>query len=419
LNTIKLATQLFGPPMWTCSLLDTWENKTAPGDLWDDVGNVDPNGGHAMVFGSVDPNGQMQTKTWGIEPSIQVTYKGFLKAQPEIIFCFSPLWFNAAGYAPNGLHYTTLAGYWVAMGGAALPPSPFPGPAPPPIVTITLSPSTLLAATVGTPYLQTITASGGTAPYTFSVTAGALPAGLALAGGGVLSGTPTTAGASNFNVTARDSAAHSGTATYVISVSAVNPSPPPVVATYDVLDLNGKLVYRIVPTGTVPNVGELTAADVQAMLAAPNGLAIVADVFALLKAVKAKDQSAILAAVMKLLTDLGVTLPVAAPASSPVAPVPVVPPPVESQGAPPKKLTVTWNHETLRLQAASRAADEQVAREFARLGMARIPAAVVAQAAPAAVDDDLVDFAASLPSYFVERDERVARAAKLVVKVKP
>jgi hypothetical protein len=46
---------------------------------------------------------------------------------------------------------------------------------------------------VNTPFSQTFTASGGTAPYTFT-TFSALPAGLTLSPGGVLSGTPTVTG---------------------------------------------------------------------------------------------------------------------------------------------------------------------------------------------------------------------------------
>ena len=46
----------------------------------------------------------------------------------------------------------------------------------------------------GTPYSQTLTATGGTAPYSWLLTSGALPAGLELnAQTGILSGTPTAA----------------------------------------------------------------------------------------------------------------------------------------------------------------------------------------------------------------------------------
>lgn len=56
---------------------------------------------------------------------------------------------------------------------------------------------------VGSAYSQTVTASGGTGSYTWSLTAGSLPSGLSLgASTGTISGTPTTAGTSNFTVQA-------------------------------------------------------------------------------------------------------------------------------------------------------------------------------------------------------------------------
>ncbi|MGI8782699.1 MAG: IPTL-CTERM sorting domain-containing protein [Acidobacteriota bacterium] len=84
---------------------------------------------------------------------------------------------------------------------------------------ITLSPGTLPAGTVGTAYSQPITASGGTAPYTFSVIAGSLPPGLTLAPGGLLSGTPTTAGSFTFTVRATDSAGCFGSQIYTIVIN--------------------------------------------------------------------------------------------------------------------------------------------------------------------------------------------------------
>jgi hypothetical protein len=77
--------------------------------------------------------------------------------------------------------------------------------------TITLTPATLLAGTVATAYSQAITASGGTAPYSYAVTAGALPAGLSLnPSNGTLAGTPTASGTFNFTVTATDASTGSG-----------------------------------------------------------------------------------------------------------------------------------------------------------------------------------------------------------------
>ncbi|WP_161781491.1 putative Ig domain-containing protein [Janthinobacterium lividum] len=76
--------------------------------------------------------------------------------------------------------------------------------------TLGVAPSTLPVPTVGVVYSQGITASGGTAAYSYAVTAGSVPAGLTLAANGTLSGTPTTAGAYSFTVTATDSSGGAG-----------------------------------------------------------------------------------------------------------------------------------------------------------------------------------------------------------------
>jgi hypothetical protein len=69
---------------------------------------------------------------------------------------------------------------------------------------ITISPPTLPTGFVGLAYNQTLTASGGTAPYVFTVTAGTLPAGMTVSSAGVLSGTPTTQGTSPVTIRATD-----------------------------------------------------------------------------------------------------------------------------------------------------------------------------------------------------------------------
>ena len=81
---------------------------------------------------------------------------------------------------------------------------------------------TLPNGTVGTPYSATIGATGGTAPYTCSIT-GTLPAGLIL-NGCTISGIPTTAGSSTITVTVTDSGnpAQSASTTETITV---NPAP--------------------------------------------------------------------------------------------------------------------------------------------------------------------------------------------------
>ena len=71
--------------------------------------------------------------------------------------------------------------------------------------TLSLSPASVPAAARGSAFSQTFSTSGGTSPYSYSITAGSLPAGLTLSSGGVLSGTPTADGSFSFTVTATDS----------------------------------------------------------------------------------------------------------------------------------------------------------------------------------------------------------------------
>jgi hypothetical protein len=70
---------------------------------------------------------------------------------------------------------------------------------------ISISPSILPNPVIGTAYSQTLTASGGTAPYTFAVSSGSLPVGLSLSAGGLLSGTPTAVGSFSFTIQVQDS----------------------------------------------------------------------------------------------------------------------------------------------------------------------------------------------------------------------
>lgn len=84
---------------------------------------------------------------------------------------------------------------------------------------ITLTPPTLPDGSVGTPYLQSVVASGGSGVYTYFV-AGALPDGLTLnPSTGAVSGTPTTTGTFDFIVGAVDSNLCFGSQNYSITIT--------------------------------------------------------------------------------------------------------------------------------------------------------------------------------------------------------
>jgi uncharacterized repeat protein (TIGR01451 family) len=82
---------------------------------------------------------------------------------------------------------------------------------------VTIAPAALPPATVGVPYGQEFAGSGGTGPYAFAVTGGALPPGLTLSGAGLLAGTPSEAGTFSFTVTATDANGCTGSATYTLA----------------------------------------------------------------------------------------------------------------------------------------------------------------------------------------------------------
>jgi hypothetical protein len=78
----------------------------------------------------------------------------------------------------------------------------------------------LPAATAGSSYTQTLTATGGTPPYLWSITSGGLPAGLSFdASTATLAGTPTLGGGFQFTVQVMDSNSVTATKQFTLSVT--------------------------------------------------------------------------------------------------------------------------------------------------------------------------------------------------------
>ena len=104
--------------------------------------------------------------------------------------------------------------------------------------TILVNPATLPTAIPGTPYAQFVTASGGVAPYTFSVSAGSLPTGLVLnPSTGLISGTPTAIGAFNFTITATDANQCAGSRPYALVLTLATLIAVPALSTSALLGL--------------------------------------------------------------------------------------------------------------------------------------------------------------------------------------
>jgi hypothetical protein len=84
-------------------------------------------------------------------------------------------------------------------------------------VTIT-APPTLPLGAVGTFYSQSLSAVGGTPPYSWSLVSGALPSGLSLSNSGQISGAPTSVGILSFTTKVVDAASSSATQTFSLTI---------------------------------------------------------------------------------------------------------------------------------------------------------------------------------------------------------
>jgi len=89
----------------------------------------------------------------------------------------------------------------------------------------TISTVSLPAGAVDTAYSQTLAATGGTTPYSWSVSAGTLPAGLSLSATGVLDGMPTAEGTSTFTVRVEGANGASSTKDFSVTINAAAPPP--------------------------------------------------------------------------------------------------------------------------------------------------------------------------------------------------
>ncbi len=92
---------------------------------------------------------------------------------------------------------------------------------------LSISPGSLPTGEVGAAYGMTMAAPGLTAPGSWSVSAGSLPAGLSLGRAtGAIGGKPAAAGQSTFTVTVTDGAGQTASQSYTLTVVAASPGRP-------------------------------------------------------------------------------------------------------------------------------------------------------------------------------------------------
>jgi hypothetical protein len=151
-------------------------------------------------------------------------------------------WSFVSGNLPAGLSLSTstglISGTPTASGTAtftaAVTDASSPGQTRSVTLSLVIAPSTLAIATSALPpgtqsssYSRALQATGGTSPYTWSISSGTLPAGLSLASStGLVSGTPTASGNFSFGVTVQDAGSPAQTASATITLSLVAAGTP-------------------------------------------------------------------------------------------------------------------------------------------------------------------------------------------------
>ncbi len=135
----------------------------------------------------------------GIPPGLALSATGVLSGTPTAAGTFG---FSVSVTDSTGLKVNTNLRVVIA-------PTP-----------VSLTTTSLPPGNVSSPYSTTFAAANGTKPYSFSISTGSLPANLTLSSGGVISGTPTTAGTFNFTVQVTDATSGTASAPYTLTIAA-------------------------------------------------------------------------------------------------------------------------------------------------------------------------------------------------------
>ncbi len=141
----------------------------------------------------------------------------------------------------------------------------------PPAPTITTG--ALAAGTVGTAYSATLAGSGGIAPYTWSLTSGTLPAGLAMNSAGVISGTPTVAAVGTASLTFMLTDSGTATALSATQVLGLTIAAAPAIALPAPSSL-AAATYNVAYAGSVAATGGAGALTYSFTGALPTGLTL-------------------------------------------------------------------------------------------------------------------------------------------------
>jgi len=190
------------------------ELGTPPSVTTTAASSITPSG--ATLNGNLSNQGSASNVTVSFEYGLTTSYGNTAVGVPPTLNSTGAFTAALTGLTPNTIyHYRAKAvGDGTAYGGDQT----FTTLTSP--VALAVTTSSLPNGTVGVAYSQTLAATGGTAPYTWTIASGTLPAGLSLSSSGVISGTPTIAGGPT-SVTFRVTDSTSATATKSLSITVV------------------------------------------------------------------------------------------------------------------------------------------------------------------------------------------------------
>ena len=242
-TTVELATYqialTFNPAITGGSLSFTYDNKSCQLQAEQLPSGLSVNGNVLQIPAGTPPghgNGTILTA----DPGLRIGRFRITSTTPFVNLPANIAWKNSGAGLATQIAYYDSVGNFIDITDSTQHLNQLQNPALDPLAI--LSAATLPAGTNTVPYADTLTAEGGTPPYSWSQVSGSLPAGITLSSSGVVSGTTTSTGPFSFTAQVNDAAGDSVSRAFSLTI---NPDVYTITAT---AGANG----TVAPNGSVP-----------------------------------------------------------------------------------------------------------------------------------------------------------------------